>query len=52
MKADGGATHYFENLDELENWEPAHVGAPMQSNGFEFNFTVYKNKNPLKFTNA
>ncbi len=52
VKADGGATHYFENLDELENWEPAHVGAPMQSNGFEFNFTVYKNKNPLKFTNA
>jgi dihydrofolate reductase len=43
VEADGNADVFFENLDKLENWEMVFEGEEMESNGFKFRFTTYKN---------
>lgn len=48
VDADGNATHFFENLDKKEEWKCIDEGEPIQDNGREIRFTVYKNLKPKK----
>lgn len=41
--ADGGAEVFFENLDASENWEIQSQSEPIETNGYNIRFTVYKN---------
>lgn len=43
VKANGQATHFFENLDRKEEWQCVDEGKNIVDNGFELRFTVYKN---------
>ncbi len=43
--ADGGAELFFPNLDEMDGWELNSSSEEMESNGFKFTFTTYKNTN-------
>ncbi len=45
VDADGDATVFFENLDQNENWQCINESEPLESNGYNFKFTTYKNKN-------
>lgn len=49
VKADGGAQVFFENLDELENWELFSCGEEIQDGDYTIQFCIYKNKNVVKF---
>lgn len=49
VNADGGATVFFENLDELDNWKMVSQGDKIETNGKIIRFTVYKNSAPKKF---
>lgn len=51
VKADGDATHFFENLDKLSNWKLISIGPTEESNGYKYNFTVYQNNAALMLTN-
>ena len=41
--ADGGAEVFFENLDASENWEIQSQSEPIETNGYNIRFTVYRN---------
>ena len=43
VDADGGATVFFENLDEKDNWQLTYESEPVQTNGYTIRFTTYKN---------
>ena len=43
VNADGGADAFFENLDELDNFECVKESAPEDDNGLEIRFCTYKN---------
>lgn len=49
VNADGGAQVFFENLDELENWELVSCGEDIKDGDYTINFCIYKNKNVIKF---
>ena len=41
--ADGDATVFFENLDELKEWTLQESSDIIESNGYKISFTTYKN---------
>ena len=41
--ADGQATHFFENLDELQDWEMIETKPIQEDNGYTFQICRYKN---------
>ena len=43
VEADGNADVFFENLDKLDNFKVIFEGEEMESNGYKFRFTTYKN---------
>ncbi len=43
VDADGGATVFFPNLDEAENFECVYESEPLDDNGHTIRFTRYKN---------
>ena len=45
VDADGDATIFFPNLDEKQDWQCIKEDAILESNGYKFKFTTYKNKN-------
>ena len=49
VNADGGATVFYPNLDEKENFELVFVSEPITTNDLEIRFTTYKNKSPLQY---
>ena len=49
VDADGGAEVFYENLDELENWSLIHSEEPIETNGLNIRFTIYKNSNAIEF---
>jgi dihydrofolate reductase len=49
VDADGGAEVFYENLDKLSNWEMIDISDPVQTNGYNIRFTVYKNSNIKEF---
>ena len=49
VDADGDATVFYPNLDELENYEMVYSSEPIQDGDYEIRFTTYKNNNVLPF---
>lgn len=49
VNADGGAQVFFENLDELENWELVSRSEDIKDGDYTVNFCLYKNKKVIKF---
>lgn len=49
VDADGDAEVFFENLDELENWNKVAESEKTEDNGYIIRFTEYKNDSPKKF---
>lgn len=47
--ADGNAEVFFENLDNLEGWKCVDESEQLESNGYLFKFTTYKNFNVKNF---
>lgn len=43
VDADGEATVFFPNLDEMPNWECAAIADPIETNGYTVRFCTYKN---------
>ena len=43
VDADGEATVYYPNLDELEGFEMIYSSEPIESNGYTIRFTTFKN---------
>lgn len=41
------ADRFFPNLDEAKEWVLAEVGPPKNHQGLEYNFTIYRNRQPL-----
>lgn len=48
VDAEGGATHFFPNLDKMDNWVLADEGKEAETNGYKVRFSVYHNNNPKK----
>lgn len=46
VKADGKAEVFFPNLDENDNFELIYASDLEEDNGYQIQFTTYKNKNP------
>lgn len=49
VDADGGAEVFYENLDTLENWSCVSSEEPIETNGLNIRFTIYKNSNVIEF---
>ena len=49
VKAEGGASVFFENLDKLDNWHCAEESEERTENGISFRFTTYKNDDVKAF---
>lgn len=49
VKAEGGASVFFENLDKLDNWHCAEESEEKTENGISFRFTTYKNDDVKTF---
>ncbi len=49
VKAEGGASVFFENLDKLDNWHCAEESEEKTENGISFRFTTYKNDDVKAF---
>lgn len=45
VDADGDAQVFFENLDALDGWQLISESQTLNSNGYDFKFTTYKNNN-------
>ena len=43
VDADGDAQVFFENLDKLDSWECVKESQPLNDNGYNISFTIYKN---------
>jgi dihydrofolate reductase len=43
VDADGDAQVFFENLDALDGWQLISESQTLNSNGYDFKFTTYKN---------
>ncbi len=44
VDADGEPEVFFENLDNNKDWDCIKEGEQLESNGYQFRFTTYKNK--------
>ena len=44
VDADGDAEVFYENLDENKDFECVKIGEPIETNGYNIQFTTYKNK--------
>ena len=42
--ADGNATAFFPNLDQLDGWEMVNESQIIETNGYKIKFTEYKNQ--------
>lgn len=49
VDADGEATVFFPNLDIIKEWQCTKESEQLESNGYTFKFTTYKNKNIKTF---
>ncbi|MBR6737882.1 MAG: dihydrofolate reductase [Clostridia bacterium] len=49
VDADGEATVFYPNLDELSNYEMVYSSEPIKDGDYEIRFTTYKNNNVLPF---
>ena len=49
VDADGEAEVFYENLDQLENWSCIHSEKPIETNGLNITFTIYKNSKIMEF---
>lgn len=49
VNAEGGAEVFYENLDKLSGWKCVKESEPLETNGYEIKFTVYKNSEPKSF---
>ena len=49
VDADGEATVFYPNLDEIEGFEMVYESEPIESNGYQIKFTTYKNNKVEKF---
>ncbi|MFA5450008.1 MAG: dihydrofolate reductase [Clostridia bacterium] len=49
VDAEGNATHFFNNLDTLPNWQLESESSPFTTNEYNIRYTVYKNNNPQTF---
>ncbi len=49
VDADGEAEVFYENLDRLEDFECVYQSDRLETNGYNIQFTTYKNKNPKSF---
>ncbi|MDD4832338.1 MAG: dihydrofolate reductase, partial [Clostridia bacterium] len=49
VDADGGAEVFFENLDQLPNWECVETSEKVIDNGYATSYNRYKNNNVKKF---
>ncbi len=49
VDADGGAEVFYENLDNLSNWQMTSISDPVETNGYTIRFTVYKNSDIKQF---
>lgn len=47
--ADGSATHFFENLERLENWQKIEAMPIQVDNGYTFQVYKYQNNKIKKF---
>ena len=47
--ADGGAEVFFDNLDELPNWQLSRQSEPVDDNGYTIRFTTYINSSVKEF---
>lgn len=49
VEKDGGAEVFFDNLDEMSNWQVVETSEKFESNGLTLTFNTYKNTdvNPL-----
>lgn len=45
VDADGDATVFYPNLDTNANWQCVNESQTLESNGYIFKFTTYKNNN-------
>ena len=43
VNADGEAQVFFENLDELPEWECVKISEPTETDGKTIRFTTYRN---------
>lgn len=46
VDADGEATVFFDNLDELDNWSSRVIEGPLSASGYRITFNLYSNSNP------
>lgn len=49
VDADGEAEVFFDNLDELPNWQVADISQPIDDNNYTVRFCTYTNNTPLAF---
>ncbi len=49
VDADGNAEVFYENLDENPKWTCVSESAPVETNGYNIRFTVYKNSDVQEF---
>ncbi|MBQ9104461.1 MAG: dihydrofolate reductase [Clostridia bacterium] len=49
VDADGEAEVFYENLDNLPNWEMVSALPPVETNGYTITFTTYKNSSVKEF---
>lgn len=49
VDADGEATVFYPNLDEIDGFSEVYSSDPIETNGYTIRFTTYKNDKVLKF---
>ena len=49
VDADGEATVFYPNLDEIDGFKEVYSSDPIETNGYTIRFTTYKNDKVLKF---
>ncbi len=49
VDADGGAEVFYENLDNLPNWNCVSTSDEIETNGYKIRFTTYKNSDVKTF---
>lgn len=49
VDSDGGATVFFENLDNLPNWQKSMLFPVREDKGLTYQFLLYENSQPKKF---
>lgn len=49
VDADGGAEVFYENLDRKPEWTCVSSQQPIETNGYNISFTVYKNSDIKEF---